>query len=343
MSAHVLKIVKEAEDFFAEWPEEGEIDLMEQLSKLIINTASRCLLGNEIRENVQKEFALYYQQLSDGMSHLSFFWPRAPTQAHRERDHARTELAKIFIKVIKHRRSEPEQGSGLHDDFLQVLIDARYTDGRQLEDNEIVGLLLAALFAGQHTSNITSTWMGFMFGENMKWLNKVILEQKEVMEKHNKITFESLAEMTTLHACMKETLRLYPPLIILMRKALEPMAYKGHIIPKGDIVCVSPAVAHRLESVYTNPNQFDPARFLERHEDKAKYSFLSFGGGRHSCLGERFAFLQVKTIWSLMSRKFEFEMVQKTPEIDYSAIVCGPKMPCRMKFKRKSDPYALKL
>ncbi|CAF2246225.1 unnamed protein product [Rotaria magnacalcarata] len=70
MKAHVGKIVMEAEEWFSRWPDSGEIDLMKEFSQLIILTASRCLLGKEIRENVQTKFAHLYQQLSDGMCHL---------------------------------------------------------------------------------------------------------------------------------------------------------------------------------------------------------------------------------------------------------------------------------
>ncbi|CAF5196116.1 unnamed protein product, partial [Rotaria magnacalcarata] len=65
MKAHVGKIVMEAEEWFSRWPDSGEIDLMKEFSQLIILTASRCLLGKEIRENVQTKFAHLYQQLSD--------------------------------------------------------------------------------------------------------------------------------------------------------------------------------------------------------------------------------------------------------------------------------------
>jgi len=350
MAAHCEKIVKEATEYFAQLGEEGELDLMKFLSELIILTASRCLLGHEIREHVHAEFASLYQDLSDGMNHLTYFWPKAPTPRHRARDRARAKIASIFGKVIEERRRTGVQ----HDDFLQVLVDAQYTDGSQATTDEIVGLLLAALFAGQHTSNITSTWLGLNVldrdrkGDNPNGplLPKLLQEQKEVMTKYNgEINLDSLAEMDLLHACMKETLRLFPPLILLMRKCLEPMLYtnkegKEIIIPKGDIVAVSPPVGHRLESVWTDPLRFEPERFGPGREEDAreKSSFCAFGGGRHGCLGERFGFLQVKTIWSLLFRHFEWEMIAPLPERDFSAIVVGPQMPCMIKYKRRKNP-----
>lgn len=338
LKAHVEKIVIEAEQWFNQWPESGQIDLMQQLSQLIILTASRCLLGKEIRENLHTEFAHWYQQLSDGMSHLSFFFPNAPTTAHRKRDLARIEIARIFQTIIQQRRLNNDQH---HDDFLQVLINARYVDESIPTDDEITGLLLAALFAGQHTSNITSTWMGLLLLKNQsKWMSKLLVEQKQVMDKYRgELSIDSLAEMNLLHAVMKETLRLYPPLVLLMRKVLEPFSYKDYRISQGDIVVVAPAIAHRISEVFANPNEFNPERFLgDQAEDKReKFSFIAFGAGRHSCLGEKFAYLQVKTIWSILLRKFDFELCQEHPQADFSTLVVGPKPSCMIKFQRKKE------
>lgn len=341
MASYCTKIVQEATDFFSNWKQTGEVCLYKELSELIILTAARCLLGPEIREKVHVEFADLYQQLSDGMSHLSFFFPSAPTQAHKLRDQARARIAEIFTKSIRQRRADEANASKTYEDFLQVLIDARYMDGSMLAEHEIVGMLLAALFAGQHTSNITSTWMGLELMRNKEsLLPRLMAEQEQVLRPtKGQIDLDSLAKMDLLGRCMKETLRMYPPLIVLMRKCLEPVKYKNYIIPKGDIVMTSPAVSHRLSSVYKNPEQFNPDRFAgDNPDDKEKYSFIGFGGGRHGCLGERFGFLQVKTIWSTLLRNFDFELMAPHPIVDYSAIVCGPKPPCPIRYTRKAKP-----
>lgn len=337
MQAHCGKIIEEAEAFFAQWPDQGEVNLMTALSELTILTASRCLLGNEIRNTVHTEFAELYQQLSDGMSHLSFFLPHFPSAAHRKRDEARSKIHAIFSKVINERRATGAQGNT---DFLQVILDARYKDGREVSTDEAVGLLLAGLFAGQHTSNITGTWLGLLVLKAKGLVPRILKEQEEVLAASGgAVTLDALTNMTLLNACMKETLRMYPPLIMLMRKALVDIDVGGYTVPRGDICVTCPPVANRLAEVYQQPDAFDPDRFLApREEDKqAKYSFISFGGGRHGCLGEKFAFLQTKTIWSLLFRTFDFEPMEKEmPLPDYSAIVVGPRPEkCMMRFKRK--------
>lgn len=338
MEAHCGKIIQEAEAFFDEWPDEGEVNLMEKLSELTILTACRCLLGDEIRNNLHKEFATLYQELSDGMVHLTYFLPNAPIAAHKKRDVARAKIAEIFSKVIDERRRTHAQG---HTDFLQVILDARYKDGTEVTTEETVGLLLAGLFAGQHTSNITSTWMGMLvLKSDKRLLERLMEEQTEVLSKtEGKMTLDALNSMELLHASMKETLRLFPPLILLLRKVLVNIEYNGHVIPKGDVIVSCPPVSHRLPEVYTNPEAFDPDRFMPgREEDKAqKFSYLAFGGGRHGCLGEKFGFLQTETIWSCLFRTFDFDREGlEVPDPDYTAIVVGPRPDkCRVRFRRK--------
>jgi len=336
MLAHCAKIVEETEQYFSAWPDEGEIDLFHAFAELVIFTACRCLLGAEFRKRVGKEFAPLYQDLSDGMNHLSFFFPYFPTAKHRARDIAREKISCLFKEAIRERRESKDN----HDDYLQVLIDARYADGSAANDDAIVGLLLAALFAGQHTSSITSTWTGIhIIKDKAKIVPRLLEEQHKVLSQHGyEINLDALAEMELLNACMKEALRLHPPLIILLRKVKQEQVYKGFLIPKDEVVAVSPVVAHRQKDVFVKPDEYDPDRFLApREEDKKeKYSFIAFGGGRHGCLGERFAFVQVKTIWSTLLRKYDFELLNsELPETDFDNIVAGPRPPCMARFRKR--------
>ena len=78
------------------------------------------------------------------------------------------------------------------------------------------------------------------------------------------------------------------------------------MVPKGDILFVSPTLNHRMPHVFANPDTYDPDRFdNERAEDKkTQFSYVGFGAGRHECMGQQFAYMQVKTIWTILLRDF---------------------------------------
>ncbi|KAL0365629.1 UNVERIFIED_CONTAM: Sterol 14-demethylase [Sesamum angustifolium] len=274
---------------------------------------------------------------------ISVIFPYLPIPAHRRRDQARKKLAEIFANIIASRK----QTGKTQNDLLQCFIDSKYKDGRPTTEAEVTGLLIAALFAGQHTSSITSTWSGAYLLRNPKYMSAVLDEQKNLMQKHgNKIDYDILSEMEALYRCIKEALRLHPPLIMLLRSSHSDFSVKTregieYDIPKGHIVATSPAFANRLPHIYKDPDTYDPERFAPgRDEDKAAgaFSYISFGGGRHGCLGEPFAYLQIKAIWSHLLRNFEMELISPFPEIDWNAMVVGVKGKVMVRYKRRALP-----
>jgi sterol 14-demethylase len=342
LKSYVPQFRQEAEEYFSKWGETGVVNFPDVFGELIILTASRTLLGREVREHMFTKVADLYHDLDDGMRPLSVIFPYAPTPYHRRRDAARLALADIFRKVIAARRA-----SGVKEaDMLQVLIDAKYqkvNGGRQLNDEEITGLLIAILFAGQHTSTITSSWTGLRMLDNKSTaFEAAVKEQQEFISKYgDAIDFDILNSLDVLHRNIHEALRLGPPLIMVMRLAKESFevktsAGKQYVIPKGHIVAASPTFSHRLKHVFKNADHYEPDRFLPPREEQngMPFSYLGFGGGRHACMGQQFAMLQIKTIWTILLRNFDFEMLDPFPDPDFTSMVIGPK-PCRVKYTRR--------
>ncbi|MEQ2223616.1 hypothetical protein ILYODFUR_038373, partial [Ilyodon furcidens] len=151
--------------------------LFEALSELIILTASNCLHGKEIRSMLNEQVAQLYADLDGGFSHAAWLLPTwVPLPSFRKRDKAHREIKNIFYKVIEKRRKSGETA----DDILQTLIDATYKDGRPLTDDEIAGMLIGLLLAGQHTSSTTSAWMGFFLARDKALQDRCYAEQKAV-------------------------------------------------------------------------------------------------------------------------------------------------------------------
>ena len=200
-------------------------------------------------------------------------------------------------------------------------------------------MLIAVLFAGQHTSSITSTWTGLYLMAHPEWYAKCAAEQAAI---GGALSYEVLSRMDTLHVCIKEALRLQPPLIMLMRQSHEAFSVTDkegltRHIPKGDICAVSPTFSHRLPHVWKNPDAFNPARHEKGSTDAPlPFSFVGFGGGRHGCMGETFAYMQIKTIWAVLLRSYEFDLLSPFPQPDYESMVVGPKAPSKVAWRRKA-------
>jgi len=206
-------------------------------------------------------------------------------------------------------------------------------------------MMIALLFAGQHTSSITATWTGLLLSSHPQFFDEVIAEQRAAQKAvgNNPISFDDCKAMTKLDNAIRETLRMYPPLIMLFRKALEDIHYtspttkKEYVIPAGHLVGVAPGAAMRLSNTFKDPDVFDPHRFERGEISQHNFSIISFGGGKHGCPGENFGVLQIKTLWHVILKTYEVEFPSLPPP-DYTSMVAGPKGPVMVKYRKRTTP-----
>ncbi len=332
LQSYAQVMADEASAYFDTWGESGEIDLLLAMNELTTFIASRCLIGHEFRENLSTEFAHLYHDLEGGLNLVAFFQPNMPLPSFKRRDRARVRMVELISKIIADRRRSGLDG----EDFLQTLMTAQYKDGRKLTDDEITGLLITLIFAGQHTSAVLATWTGVLLHQHPQFLPAIMKEQHDVFGDGSGMTLDTLRKLGGLERAIKEAERMRPPLIMLMRKLLRDFTYRGYHVPAGGLLMVSPAVSHRVPETFRDPNTYDPDRFGPgREEDrKSSYTLIGFGGGRHRCIGLTFAQQQVKVIWSVLLQRFRIELVQQHHEPDYSTFVIGPRRPCLIRYKR---------
>lgn len=336
MKNHSGKIVQEVEDMIHRWGDSGEIDLVAEMKQLTINTASHCLLGREFRYELTDEFASIYHDLERGVNALAYNFPNLPVPAFRKRDKARKRLHQLVGDIVRKRESQQEKP----DDMFQMLIDARYKDGSRLSTNEITGMLVGAIFAGHHTSSGTAAWVLLELLKHPHHMKQVRTELDALLGAEGDVTFDTLREVPHLENVLKEVLRLHPPLIILMRQVSEPLTFKNYRIEAGDMVCAAPPVTHRMSHLFGNPDVFDPDRYNEtRGEDKNLMAYQPFGGGKHKCSGNAFAMFQIKAIFSVLLRRYDFELVNSpdTYVDDYGEMIVQPKSPCKVRYRRRQE------
>jgi len=324
-------ISQEVELSTKDWGDEGVIPLYEYTATLTNFTSSRCLLGKEFREELNEEFAKVYHDLEGGVTPLALIHAHLPLPAFIKRDRARAKLGAMVTEIIEKRKQSGYEG----EDLLQTLMESTYKDGSKLSDHEVTGMLVAAMFAGHHTSAVTAAWSLLELIQHPEALAKVREELAEVLGDDGEISYMTVRRMRYLEGAIKEALRLHPPLFVLFRQVEYDFEVNGYTIPKGSWVAISPHVAHRIEEVFPHTLAYEPERYLPgRAEDKQNFAFIAFGGGRHKCLGNAFAILQLKVILATLLQKYEFELYGDPVEPEIGRLVVGPKGPCRVRYRR---------
>jgi sterol 14-demethylase len=332
MRTYTEIVARETSDIIADWGEEGEIEACEFFGMLTNFTSSSCLLGREFRNEMSEEFSKVYYDLERGIVAWGYIHPYLPIPAFRRRDRARARLGEMVSEIVEKRRQSGYRG----EDFLQTLMDSEYSDGSKLSDHEITGMLVAAMFAGHHTSSVTTAWTLIELLRHPHFLEAVRDEIHGRYANAEEYTFLSLRDLEKTESAVKEALRIHPPLFILLRAALEDCEILGYQVKKGNWVAVSPMVAHRDDEVFENALEYDPDRYGPgREEDKRPFAYIAFGGGRHKCMGNAFAILQIKTIIAVLLNRYDFELAGDSVETDFQGLVLGPKPPIRIRYRRR--------
>ena len=337
MRTYTEIIADETHKIISGWGDEGQIEVCEFFATLTSFTSSRCLLGEEFRNDMSEEFARVYEDLEAGIVPLAYINAYLPIPAFRKRDRARARLGEMVSTIIERRRRK-----GIHsEDFTETLMESHYADGTSLTDHEIAGILIAVMFAGHHTSSVTTAWSLLELLRTPDYYAKVCTEIRERFPDEEGYSFQAMRDLERTEWAIKEALRIHPPLFMLFRAALEDCEIYGYQVKKGDWVSVSPLIAHRENEVFENALEYDPDRYGPgREEDKRPFAYVSFGGGRHKCLGNAFAILQMKTIFSVLLNNYDFELVGDPMDTDFGRIVLGPKPPINVRYRKRGTSNA---
>ncbi|MGI5341194.1 cytochrome P450 [Streptomyces sp. CA-181903] len=341
LDAYARVMEAEVRTRLAGLPPEGELDLLDELNRTTVAIATRCLVGEEFHRRMGPELPRLYHELESGIRLAGMLSPRVPLPAFRRRDRAREAITGAMGEVIAERRARrPEAGpaaSPPEGDLLAVLLSARTEDGRPLPDRIVTGILTGLIFAGQHTSAVLAAWTGVLLTRHPEYVPLLRAEQAGLWPPGSPLDTRILRRAELLEQCVREAERLHPPLILLMRKALRDTVIQGRRVPAGSLVMISPAVAHRMPEVFRDPDRFDPSRYAEgRAEHRRPHALIGFGGGRHRCIGLAFAYLQVKTVWSVLLRELDLWPAQDVHAPDYSTFVPAPAAPCTVRYRKRS-------
>lgn len=339
MRGHAATIAAEVDRMVANWGDSGEIDLLDFFAELTIYTSSACLIGVKFRNQLDGRFAQLYHDLERGTDALAYVDPYAPIESFRRRDAARRELVALVQEIMDTRAANPPADSSDRD-MLDVLVSVPGEDGNpRFSASEITGIFISMMFAGHHTTSGTAAWSVIELLRHPEHLRKVVAELDELYSDGSDISFGALRQIPQLEAVLKETLRMHPPLIILMRVARDEFEVCGARIEPGDMVAASPAISNRIAEDFPDPDTFDPGRYIDPNQEDIinRWTWIPFGAGRHRCVGAPFALMQLKAIFSILLRDWEFEMALPSEQYrnDHSKMVVQLAKPCTVRYRRR--------
>ncbi|CAI8616528.1 unnamed protein product [Vicia faba] len=204
-------------------------------------------------------------------------------------------------------------------DFLDILLDV--SDEKDYEvnftRNHIKSLILDYFTAATDTTALSLEWTVSELFNNPKVLKKAQEEVERVTRNERLVCEADSSNLPYIHAIIKETMRLHPPIPMLMRKGSKDCVVDGKMIPKGSLVCMNIWAMGRDEKIWENPLEFRPERFIESDIDVKGHHFelLPFGSGRRACPGMPLAMRELPTFIGALVQCFEWKMFDSDSKI----------------------------
>lgn len=336
-------ITKEVEDFVKNSPSfqatKGVVDVCKTMAEITIYTASRSLQGKEVRDKFDSTFAELYHDLDMGFAPINFMLPWAPLPHNRKRDAAQRKMTETYMDIIKERRKSGSEKDS--QDMVWNLMSCVYKNGNPVPDEEVAHMMIALLMAGQHSSSSTAAWIVLHLATRPDIMEELYREQLRVLGPSlPELTYDNLQKLDLHAKVIKETLRIHSPIHSIIRAVKNPMPVEGtpYVIPTSHNVLSSPGVTARSDEHFGKPSKWNPHRWDQalaadtEDEEQIDYGYglvnkgtnspyLPFGAGRHRCIGEQFAYVQLGAITAALVRLFKFQNlpgVQDIPNTDYS-------------------------
>ncbi|XP_038062434.1 cytochrome P450 4B1-like [Patiria miniata] len=282
---------------------DGEMDLLSATNTMTRIVTSR-MVGNPLYINPWM-FRLFSPQYPA--------WERAVGYAHKVGDG-------LISKRKEELKKKMEDGDPLTSprDFLDTLLLARDEDGVSLSEKEIADEVNTFLFGGHDTTSSTMTWVLYAMAKYPEHQTRVREEVDELLADRDSdwITSNDLSSLEYTSLVIKEVIRMYSPVMLPSRSLTAPYDVDGITLPVGTTVAINLYQLHHNPTVWGHDHmEFNPARFLPGNLAALDpFAYLPFSAGPRNCIGQQFAYNQVRFLTARILKRFRLSLAKGEPE-----------------------------
>ncbi|MFI8087403.1 cytochrome P450 [Streptomyces sp. NPDC086080] len=290
------------------WRSGEELDVTEEAFRVAVRVTARCLMrgsmdarADRICGDLATLFSGMYQRMVVPLGPLY----RLPLPANREFNRALADLHVLVDEIVADRRASGQKP----DDLLTALLEAKDDNGEPIGEQEIHDQVIAILTPGSETVGATVMSLLLVLTEHPE-LGDKIREEVQAVVGDRPVAFEDVRKLTYTANVVTETLRLYPAVWILTRRAVTETELGGYRIPRGADLIYSPYAVQRDPRSYERNEEFDPDRWLpERSKDVPKYAMSPFSVGNRKCPSDHFSMAELTLITAVVASAYRFEHV----------------------------------
>lgn len=305
--------------------EDKSFDIFSDVGHMALDTLMKCTFGKGDSGLGQRDSS-YYSAISDltllAQQRIDSF------QYHNDFIYWLTPHGRRFLKACKVAHDHTDQvirerkealkdekewekiQKRRHLDFLDILLGAKDDGGVKLSDADLRAEVDTFMFEGHDTTTSGIAWFLYCMARYPEHQKRCREEVQEILGDQDSIQWDDLGKMSYLTMCIKESLRLYPPVPQVYRQLSKPVSFvDGRSLPAGSLISLHIYGLHRNGAVWPDPEVFDPLRFSSENSTRRHpFAFIPFSAGPRNCIGQQFAMNEMKVVTALCLLRFEFSL-----------------------------------
>jgi cytochrome P450 len=319
MAAHTSALLARWEAFAAR----GHVfDVVPELMVLTLGIVSEALFTTNLESDTPtiQETLIVGREYSVNRAWSVIRLPLAvPTRRNRQYRKSIGDFHSIIDRLVSERRGAPLPAA----DLLTILMQARDEDGESMSNRQLRDEVATLLTAGHETTTLVLAWACLLIANRPEIVARIAAEVAFL--NGNAPTYEDLGKLRYTRAVVEEVMRLYPPVWVLSRTAVEADSIGGHRIGAGSEILIFPYITHRHPKWWTDPGSFCPERFApDRSSSRPRFAYLPFGAGPRTCVGLNFAVTEILVVLAMLLARFRVELA-----IDPAAVQAEPSVTLR--------------
>ena len=280
---------------------------------VIFRTLFSIPIEHKIARNVFDEFRVY--QRSQPILNIAAFLPLPrwmPRLFRRDTKVSARKIRALITQLTTERMDAIATGTAPDDLATKIMTTADPETGETFDTEEMVDQVAIFFLAGHETSASALAWALYLMARFPEWQEKVA-DEAQVLTSDQ---FGLISKLRISRDVFRETLRLYPPVPMMVREVSCPEQFRDREVKVGSKAVISPWHLHRHERLWDNPDGFDPTRWGTENGRKCQRdAFIPFSAGSRVCTGAGFAMVEGVLILSRILRDFRVELVDEEPPV----------------------------
>ncbi|KAK7588225.1 hypothetical protein V9T40_005470 [Parthenolecanium corni] len=291
-----------------------DFDNMETLAKLKDSTTKASLLAGQ---------RFYQPWLQPSIIFKIYTFMKGWSNVFEESKAVPLKILKLKReKFLEEKSNNVTKEEKSYNSFIDILMNTH--EAKHFTDEDVADEVLTIMFAATETSALITSFALLMLAMHPQIQEKVYEELRETFENSDRpMTTDEINKLTFLDQCIKETLRLFAAVPVVIRHTYEDLPISnGRVIPAGANIILAIFGVHQNENLYPNPKVWNPYNFdADKVAARHPCAFVPFGVGPRMCIGYKQSMVAITTLLATVLRKFKLSTDETEYELDVDFLI----------------------